>query len=279
MNLYAGETGSRKKFFLFKKILTLSLEILSQEAQEREWLKNEPARLLTHYQSIMEVVCQQFIARGFFRAEEKEELIQEVYLSLLEGKLEKVQQHFKGTVKLRTYFSKVVYNSFQELALRRSRQPILLSEENLQYTPDADLNAYQKMAIQDELFRLEAILKGLAKRQHKAIFNLKLLVRFLLEYIDIQFYDSPTTANLIERIKESFFQPYDDMTDKEVYDLSVQLFNLLEGKENDGDSLRRWVNSLKDRLIQLLNGSPQRSAHTTDSIKLLLTYYFSAKKA
>lgn len=279
MNLYAEESGVRKKFFRFKKTLTLSLEILSQEAQEREWLEKEPVRLLTHYQSIMEVVCQQFIARGFFQAGEREELIQEVYLSLLEGKLEKVQLHFKGTVKLRTYFSKVVYNSFQELARRRSREPTLLSEENLQHTPDADLDAYQKMAIQDELFRLEAILKGLAKRQHKASFNLKLLVRFLLQYIDIQFYQSPKTADLLERIKQSFFQPYDDMTDKEVYDLSVQLYNILEGKDNDGDSLRRWVNSLKDRLIQLLNGSPQRSAHTTESIKLLLTYYFSSKNS
>ena len=278
MNLYAQERGVRKKFFCFKKILTLSLEILSQEAQEREWLEREPARLLTHYQSVVEVVCQQFIARGFFQAGERKELIQEVYLSLLEGKLEKVQMHFKGTVKLRTYFSKVVYNSFQELARRRSRQPTLLSEESL-HTPDADLNAYQKMAIQDELFRLEAILKGLAKRQHKALFNLKLFVRFLLDHLDIQFYVSPKTASLLEQIKQSFFHPYDDMTDKEVYDLSVQLYNILEGKDNDGDSLRRWVNSLKDRLIHLLNGSPQRSAHTTDSIKLLLTYYFSSKKS
>ena len=255
------------------------MKILSQEAQEREWLEREPARLLTHYQSVVEVVCQQFIARGFFQAEEKRELIQEVNLSLLEGKLAKVQMHFKGTVKLRTYFSKVVYNSFQEMARRRSRQPILLSEDSLQHTPDADLNAYQKMAIQDELYRLEAILKGLAKWQHKALFNLKLFVRFLLDHLDIQFYDSPKTEALLERIKQSFFQPYDHLTDKEVYDLSVQLYNVLERKDNDGDSLRRWVDSLKDRLITLLNGSPQRSAHTTDSIKLLLTYYFSSKQS
>ncbi|MBX2872997.1 MAG: hypothetical protein KTR30_12875 [Saprospiraceae bacterium] len=254
------------------------MEILPQEAQEREWLKTKPAQLLTHYQSVVEVVCQQFIARGFFQAGEREELIQEVNLVLLESRLQKIQLHFKGTVKLRTYFSKVVYNSFQELARRRSRQPTMLSEESLQHTPDADLNAYQKMAIQDELFRLEAILKGLGKRQHKALFNLKLLVRFLLEQTDIQFYTSPKTTSVLERIKKSFFQPYDQMTDKEVFDLSVQLYNLLEGKENDGDSLRRWINTLKDRLIHLLNGSPQRSAHTADSIKLLLTYYFSSKK-
>lgn len=241
-------------------------------------MKTDPAQLLTHYQSVVEIVCRQFIARGFFQAGEQAELIQEVNLSLLEGKLEKVQMHFEGTVKLRTYFSKVVYNSFQEIVRRRSRQPTLLSEESLQHTPDADLNAYQKMAIQDELFRLEAILKGLAKRQHKAVFNLKLLVRFLLEYIDIQFYSSPKTADLLEEIEKSFFQPYDHLTDKEVFDLSVQLYNVLEGKNNDGDSLRRWVNLLKDRLIHLLNGSPQRSAHTSDSIKLLLTYYFSSQK-
>lgn len=254
------------------------MEILSQEAQEREWLKTNPAQLLTHYQSVVEVVCRQFIARGFFQPGEREELIQEVNLSLLEGKLEKVQMHFAGTVKLRTYFSKVVYNCFQEIVRRRSRQPTLLSEESLQHTPDADLNPFQKMAIQDELFRLEAILKGLAKRQHKALFNLKLLVRFILQQDDIQFYSSPKTVGLLEEIKKTFFHPYDHLTDKEVFDLSVQLYNLLEDKHNDGDSLRRWVTAVKDRLIQLLNGGPQRSAHTSESIKLLLTYYFSSQK-
>lgn len=255
------------------------MEILSHETEERDWLKKDPDRLLIHYQSVVEVVCQQFIARGFFESSERKELIQEVNLRLLEDKLEKIQAHFNGTVKLRTYFSKVVYNSFQEIARRRSRQPIMLTEESLRHTPDLNLNAYQKMAIQDEVFRLEAILKGLAKRQHKAIFNLKLFVRFLLEHIDIQFYKGPKTADLLEHIKNTFFHPYDDLSDKEVFDLSVQLYNILEGKDNDGDSLRRWVTLLKDRMISLLNGSPQRSAHTTDSIKLLLTYYFSSKQS
>lgn len=255
------------------------MEILPQERQERKWLENEPTQLLTHFQSVLEIVCQQFITRGFFQPTEREELIQEVNLALLEGKLEKIRMHFNGSVKLRTYFSKVVYNTFQELVRRRSRQPVLLTEERLQQTADAELSPYEKMAIQDELLRLEAILKGLAKRKTKALFNLKLFIRFLLEPVDIQFYQAPKTASLLEQLKKAFFHPYDHMTDKEVFDLSVQLFNLLENKENDGDSLRRWVNHLKDRMIRLLNGSPPTSTHTTDSIKLLLLYYFSSRKS
>lgn len=242
-------------------------------------METDLARLLTHYQSVVEVVCQQFIARGFFQPGERDELIQEVNLSLLEGKLEKVRTHFKGTVKLRTYFSKVVYNAFQELVRRRARQPVILNEESLQQKVDASLSPYQKMAIQDELFRLEAILRGMARRKHKAVFNLKLWVRFLLEQVDIQFYQAPKTATWIERIKQTFFHPYDQLTDKEVFDLSVQLFNVLENKDNDGDSLRRWVTHLKDRMIILLNGSPQKSAHTSESLKLLLTYYFFSRKS
>lgn len=255
------------------------MEILSQEKQERAWLEKDLSQLLTHYQSVVEVVCQQFIARGFFQSTERAELIQEVNLSLLEGKLEKIRRHFNGTVKLRTYFSKVVYNTVQELARQRTRQAVILTEESLQQEIDASITPDEKMAIQDELFRLEAILKGLAKRKYKAIFNLKLLVRFLLEPPDIQFYDGPKTAEVIDRIRQNFFQAYDQMSDKEVFDLSVQLFNALENKENDGDSLRRWVSHLKDRMIVLLNGSPQKSAHTSESIKLLLIYYFSSIKS
>ncbi len=251
---------------------------MTQNEKECDWLAQDPSRLLTHYQPIVEIVFRQFMARGFFQEEEKEELVQEVNLQLLEKKLDRIRTHFKGTVLLKTYFSKVVYNSFQEMARRRSRQPHFVGEEILLDTADRQLSPVQQLAIQDEIYRLEGILKGLQRKQHKAEFNLKLFIRFILTETDVQFYRSPKTAVAVDLIRANFFQVYDRLSDKEVYAIAVQLYNIMEQKTNDGDSLRRWVDGVCRRLIELLNGVPPVSAHTVESLKALLQLYFTSKK-
>lgn len=278
MDLYAKRGVLRKKPFSFKKILTKPLKSLTQNEKECDWLVHDQSRLLTHYQPVVEIVFRQFMARGFFREEEKKELIQEVNLQLLEKKLASIRTHFKGSVLLKTYFSKVVYNSFQEIARRRRRQPDFVGEETLLHTADSQLSPIQQLAIRDEMYRLEGILKGFQRKRHKAEFNLKLYVRFLLRETDIQFYNSPKTAPSIELIRQHFFQAYDTLSDKEIYVIAVQLYNIIEQKNNDGDSLRRWIDGVSRRLIESLNGTPPVSAHTVESLKALLQLYFTAKR-
>lgn len=251
---------------------------MTQNEKECDWLVHDLSRLLTHYQPVVEIVFRQFMARGFFQKEEKEELVQEVNLQLLEKKLASIRTHFKGTVLLKTYFSKVVYNSFQEIARHRSRQPDFVGEETLLHTANNQLSPIQQLAIRDEMHRLEGILKGFQRKRHKAEFNLKLFVRFLLIEADIQFYNSPKTAQPIELIRQHFFQAYDTLSDKEVYAIAVQLYNIIEQKNNDGDSLRRWIDGVSRRIIELLNGTPPVSAHTVESLKALLQLYFTRKE-
>lgn len=250
----------------------------AQNSTEIKWLEEAPGQLLTHYQYIVEATVAKFIVRGFFSANEKMEVVQEINLRLLEQKMQKIQEHFKGTVLLRTYFAKVVYNTCLEICRQQRRQPQVLGEEHLMQQADSKGSAHELLVIKDELLRLQAALKGLQSDQYKGRLCLKAWVRFVLTQLDIQFYQSPKTTKAIEAIKAKLFSPYHDLTDQEVYGLLIELFNLVENKNNTADSLRKWVVNIIDQLIVLLNGEPPVSSHSRQSMKLLLQYYFDQKE-
>jgi hypothetical protein len=86
------------------------------------------------------------------------------------------------------------------------------------------------MAIRDELRRFEGFLLGLSDRRFKSELCLKLFARLILVYADIQWYDAPKTRAAIERVKNQFFQAYDHLADKEVYQIIIELFNLVEDR-------------------------------------------------
>lgn len=248
----------------------------NQNQQEIEWLHDKPEHLLMQYQFIIEATVASFIRKGFFQLEEREDLIQQLNLQCLEGKLDKIKTQFNGTVYLRTYFSKVIYNACQEIARKRKRAPQILST-NLLFDQDSkELSAQVLLVIKEELKRLEASLRTLGKKKQKSELCLKLLVRIILKYLDIQFYSSPKTQKQITHFKQYFFQKYDQLSDKEVYTIAIQLFNTLENKTNDWDSLRRWTQQQLDRLIALLNNEWSATNYDRESLKILLQRYFSS---
>ncbi len=61
---------------------------MSSDRNQEEWtlLRLQPGELLLRYQSIIGFTVDGFIRRGFFSAAEREELIQEINLAMLERK-------------------------------------------------------------------------------------------------------------------------------------------------------------------------------------------------
>jgi len=246
--------------------------------QEIKWLNENANKLLTHYQFIIEASVAKFISRGFFQPQEKSELVQQINLDLLEKKIKKIQEQYNGSVFLRTYFSKVVYNLCLEIARSKKRQPKILDLDDLYNTATPSISALDQLAINDELLRLEGILKGLYPRKEKKILSLKLLLRIILKELDLTSFSHPETISEINNIRKHFFKNYEDLSDKEVFSIAVRLFNKFENKSNDGDSLRKWTQILADKIISLLNGSPPLSRHDRVSLKILMRLYFEKDK-
>lgn len=242
-----------------------------QNTREIEWLQEEPDQLLAHYQFIVEAIVARFISRGFFRPEEKMEMVQEVNVELLEKKLGRMQQQYNGSVYLRTYFSKIVYNSCLEIVRQRKRQAQFFSTTMLFEEAAPQRSALEELAIRDELNRLEALLKG-----HRQYYKLRLCFKLWtgspISREDWQFFDGPGTktaiGHLIEKGNES------GLTEKAAFELASNLFNLLEKKNTNTDSLRRWVHQQADLFIGRLNGNPPAAAYGRAAFKVLLRYYF-----
>lgn len=254
-----------------KHFLTTRTVSKDQNTQEIEWLRDQPEKLLAHYQFIVEIAVVRFISRGFFRPEEKMEIVQEINVEMLEKKLARIREQYNGSVFLRTYFSKIAYNSCLELARRRKRQPDVLSTEEFIEKASTQRSAYEELAIRDELKRLEALLKG-HRQYYKLQICFKLWARCPLRSEDWQFFHGPKTREAIALLREKGNAP--NLSDNEAFELAGGLFNILENKNTEADSLRRWVQQQADQFIGLLNGNPPVSAYDRESFKILLRYYF-----
>lgn len=245
---------------------------MSSDRNQEEWtlLRLQPGELLLRYQSIIGFTVDGFIRRGFFSAAEREELIQEINLAMLERKLARIAQHYDGSVYLRTYFGQVVYRLCIEHGRRRP-QVSFVAEEALEQTAGREPDPAHRALLADEARRLDAILRLLPKA-YKSRLCLKAWARLLITWLDVQLYDAPPTRGAILAIKEKLFGPYDDLTELEVFTLLAALFNRVENKEGAPDSLRRWTTELAGRVVAALNGTPPTAAYQPETLKILLAY-------
>ncbi|MEM1319356.1 MAG: hypothetical protein AAGG75_03820 [Bacteroidota bacterium] len=243
-----------------------------------ELLHTDPAALLAHFQPIVEATVARFIARGFFTPADKMDVVQTINTQMLERKLAKIKTHFNGSVYLSTYFGKVVYNSCLEIIRQQQRRPQTYGDELLRHHSESALNAYEALAIRDELLRYQAILRGLSRRRFKSELCLRLFARILLQRNHMAPPINTLPKEQAAVLIDTFCQPYEQLKDKEVYRKIIVLFNHHENRNGDSDSLRKWVTILVDRIIDLLNGDPPVAAYRRDSLKVLLQYYYEKEK-
>lgn len=252
----------------------MSLDKAKNE-RELKWLHHQPERLIEHYQPIIEVIVNSFIKKGFFHSKDRMDLVQEVNLQLLESKIEKIRTHYNNSVQLRTYFSKVVYNACLEKARKQTPMQVSSPDIILEGTSDRSATPIQQMAIKEELIKLHGCLLALPRLRLKATLCLKATAKIPFDQSDIQFLQSPKTKDEIEIIRQHLFNHYNHLQHKEVFGFLAPLFNKVEHKSVDGESLRKWTNSLLDRFIIILNGTPPHAAYTRETLKTLLQFYFS----
>ena len=244
---------------------------------EVELLRTDIGELLKRYQFIIQAVVSRFANRGFFQHQDKKEIVQKINLQLLDGKMDRIKKNYNGSVLLSTYFSKVVYNSCLEIIRTEKRKPSFVSDEVLDYQSTGKLDSSKELLIKDEMKRLQAILTSFERRKEKLLLCLKLYAKKLLNEKDIEEFNAPATRELCKEVLSNFSKPYHQLDDKMVYQKVIALFNKLENKNSDPDSLRKWLNMQLDKMIQLLNGNPPSSAYDRNSLRLLLNLFYSEK--
>jgi len=240
---------------------------------EVQLLLNKPNELVAHYQSIIEVVVSKFVSRGFFDVAEKKDVVQNINEALLERKMGSIQRNYNGSVLLSTYFSKVIYNHCLEITRSKKNQTRIGSEDLLQNHSDTNVSAENQLILKDEINRIEIVLKGVIGLSLRVLIALKLYARVPLTMTDFQG-KMIQEDDLFNDFKKDFFNPFDELNDKEVYVKAIPFLNKLTSKNTDADSMRKWVNMQIDKIIQLQDGEPPRSKHSRDTIRILLQMFF-----
>jgi RNA polymerase sigma factor (sigma-70 family) len=236
-------------------------------------LHKNPGELIVKYQPIVVVIVQVFMKSGYFRGEEKEEIVQQINEKLL-SRIEKIRQQYNGIAQLRTYFSAVIRNLCLEIIRKgRNRDVIRLVQEydhNLSYSPD-QLNS---MIINQELERLENILSMFVTLRIKMQISFKAILRIPVAEKELQEYCLNGDLNEIIGNSQAILSG-SGRNDKEIYRSLTALFNTVENKSNSLDATRKWITTREDEVIELLNGNPPRAYYDQESFRILLERYFT----
>lgn len=239
-------------------------------------LREDPGELIVKYQPIVIVIVQVYMRSGYFRGEEKEEIVQQINEKLLE-RIEKIRQQYNGMAQLRTYFSAVIRNLCLEIIRKgRNRDVLRLVEEydhNLSYSPD-QLN---RMIIDQELQRLDLILAMFHKLKSKLVISFKAMLRMPLHEDDLLDYCKERDISEIEKEYE-ILMAGEAKNDKEVYRQLTVLFNYIECKNNSLDAVRKWVWIREEEVLKMLNGDPPRANHNHETLMILLERYFTEEQ-
>ncbi len=230
------------------------------------------------------IIFKILIKPGYFKADEKEELMQQVQEILLTRE-KKILDSFQGRARFSTYLAVVVTNICREIRNRelreqshRSRMIHLPSGTELAQwfgqVPETGILADEKLIIHDFLWKLHCILMTFQRDFQKLIFCLRVISRLRVNIEDLLM-DEITDEEMREITLhcEALNLLDAEAARSEIYQHLSEIFNILEGQNNSQDAIRKWMEYKMDQIVRLLNGDPPQSAFTRETLLLLFEYY------
>jgi RNA polymerase sigma factor (sigma-70 family) len=240
--------------------------------EDRHLLQVSPQTLVVRHQPVIRQVVRHFMRRGAFTLHDEDDLVQELSVKLLE-KTPKMQAEFKGRATVRTYLAAVIRNICLD-TMRKDRHAIR-TEPFVECAVDAAEDPYARALIEEEKARFQAILLQYAASRPRVILCLKLRFRIALTPSDLRNIDPQCTDEDIREFLAAFPDPYERLTDQEIYKRITPLLNRIEGKATTIDAFRKWSHNRLTEIISLLNGTPPTGKHTEETLGLLLEEVFS----
>ncbi len=237
--------------------------------------KDMPA-LFHKYQYKIDFMVNYFIGKKLFISSEKEDLIQSVNEALL-IKAERIQKNYNNNASISTYLNTIIKNCCLEIYRQKKKvvvgDPFLIPEIDQQAAANTN-QSLNKLTIKAELDKLEAILKQF-KQLDRLLLYLKLLCRISIEEADVLAYFPQCPEIYVLKLMREFGHSYQLMTDKEIYTALNYYNNLLKGKSTSVDSEKKWLEYKVQQIITKLNNQSSKANYDKDSLKILLSIYFT----
>ena len=229
-------------------------------------LHDDKDEFILRCQRIITIVVKHFIKKGLFLPEQYRDITQSVNEELIK-RLPGIRSNFDNSVLLVTYMNAVVRNICLRLFEQERMNVVTIPlHDEYRLTEEGNFNS---LIIREEINRLAILLRMYGLQQYKLVVCLKTYYRIPVTMQDLDRCFSK--CNQAERavLLEQCVANYDKTPEIENFQRLVRLLNIQEQKSTSADSLRRWTNEHIHKIIVLLNGTPPRSAHTKETIKIL----------
>lgn len=247
---------------------------MDENKKDIELLHRDPGNLILKYQEGINIIVQiHTINKGFYNMDDKEELVQEVNLGLLES-IDSIKKNYKEKCLLKTYVLGISKNICYDILRKKRRNPAFteLADDIENRYGHIDLNFFRQ-ELADEFEKFSAILKTYFRKQAKIELCLQILYRIpvkLQYFIDYcrkkaeEFYNTVLAQIPVQS----------NFTDKEIYGVITPYINECDNKENTVGAAQRWMNKIIDQLIVLMNTGRQDGNYNKEIFQILVEKYY-----
>ncbi len=238
-------------------------------------LHNDPAKLLSKYKKLFLSIVRKRFNSDLYPALEPEDIVNNVILSLLDGKFETVKKNFKGKSKLSTYLSKIFinecYKEYKKIHASRITDISLTKHKEFIYK-----NSLWDFNLEEVYNFLDKYLYQFGEKRHKIELLLKIVYHVKFDETDIENYNK----NIGKADQNLFFKKLSlengYLLKSEIYEIAAEFFNKYEKKHSSPDALRKWLEYYKNQIINNLS-SVYNYEFDEKMFALLIRAYYSKK--
>ena len=248
-------------------------EKLNKNDRHIDLLYNKPHEFINENQSTISIILNRYIKLGYIKREDKAEAIQFINYRLLDGILEKIKQNYDKTYHLSTYFSAVVNNLCKEFLNNNLKENRTIPLEQITDKEKIFTSEKAQILIDEEIDRLEIILRLFHNKRNKVIVALK--IKYRIPIIDDEFkwflnISDSFTEEISARIKKLLI---DSKNEVEMFNKFSEIYNELNEKQITGESLRHWSYLKINEIIELLNDNGKESLYNLETFGVLFEKY------
>lgn len=271
---------------------------MSANDYEVSLLHENPGELIIHYQEMIKIIVQkQLINPGFFKSQNRDDIIQTVNEHLL-IKTPYIAEHYNGLSLLRTYVSVIIINKCREYYRSQLKQETTyVSDQDILLAPEIKRKVYKRkfqmttvheglhstsswetekqLVFEYEFKRFDSILRTYTKQKAKIELCIKYFFQIPCLNTDIKAYWPQATNKYLKLLSHKVDGK---MTKTERYKNLTDLINKCEGRTNTNGAIRKWLADRMKELIYLLNGDPQQNYFDKETFQFFVEAYYNRKE-
>ncbi len=265
-------------------------------------IHHNPEKLVCKYRPKIEfLVMNHLIKPGYFKRQEKEDLVQEVSTGLLDN-LKNILKSYNGRSMFQPFFVQVIKNKCFEVRrnsyTRETVETVGKNPDNPGYrkvkifrkkhasvelrknTVSGKQSGFEHtdipVIIKSEIEFLEFLLRHFQDRWVRMTICLKILTAYSVNLEELKQYCKECTTKAYEKLLD-FSNCPDKHTKEQCYQSLTDFFNLCDGRNNNKEAIRKEIIDFLKEIIYHLNSPPENGNYNQKNILELFSWYFGEK--